>query len=66
MGLNDSLHHFDGIIFMAGNKSFLMRFWNVWMAYFRLAYDKFRMGSFRDVCKSWNSAIVSSIANLGV
>ena len=66
MGFYDSMHDFNGGISLAGYKSILMGFWDVWLVNARLAYDKFRMGSFRDVCKSRNSAIVSSITNLGV
>ncbi len=49
MDFYDNLHGVIDSLFIFGTNSILVGFNNVWMAHLRVAYDKFGMGSFRNV-----------------
>ena len=51
MDIHDYLYWSNGVIPMVGIKSFLMNYYNVWLAHVRMAYGKFGMGGARYVYK---------------
>ena len=63
MDIHDYLHRTNGVIPMVGIKSFLMNYYNVWLANLGMANDKLRIGGFRHVHKFGSSTYFSYIAH---
>ena len=63
MDIHDYLHRTNGVIPMVGVKSFLMGYYDVWLADFRMADGKLGIGGFRHVHKFGNSTYFPHIAH---
>ena len=63
MDIHDYLHRTNGVIPMVGVKSFLMGYYDVWLANLGMADDKLRIGGFRHVHKFGSSTYFSYIAH---
>ena len=63
MDIHDYLDCSNGVLSMVGIKSFLMNYYNVWLANIGMADDKLRIGGFRHVHKFGSSTYFSYIAH---
>ena len=62
MDIYDNLYRSNGVIPMAGIKSFIISNYDVWLAHLRMVDDKSGMGGIRYVHKFGNSTYFSYIA----